>query len=171
MVLALIGMGWYMADLPTGRERSTLIRLHKTIGISVFLLMLARVWWRAKYPPPPLVSGPGWQIRIANLNHSFLYVFLFIQPVSGYLSSSFSGYGTRYLGIDLPQWGWEDELLNTIFNTIHAYSGKVLAGLIALHILGAMTHLIIYRDPVVGRMIPAGGKRRRSGSGTDRLSA
>lgn len=171
MVLVLLGLGWYMSDLPTGRERSTLIRLHKTIGISVFLLMLVRVSWRAKHRPPPLTSGPDWQIRFAHYNHLFLYAFLFIQPLSGYLSSSFSGYGTRYLGIDLPQWGWEDERLNTIFNTVHQYSGMVLAGLIFLHFLGAMTHLYIHKDSVMHRMVPRSNRRGPGATDSNRLSA
>lgn len=171
MVLTLLPLGWYMADLPTGDQRSTLIRLHKTIGITVFLLMLLRVFWRARHGAPPLAGVPRWQARLARANHAVMYVFLFIQPVTGYLSSSFSGYGTRYLGVDLPQWGWEDEALNTLFNTIHQASGKVLAVLIALHFLGAMTHLLVYRDSVVRSMMPGRSETRRTESGLDRLSA
>ena len=56
MVLAMLGIGWYMAELPEGALRSGLIQLHKTIGISVFLLMLFRLGWRFVYRPPP--PGP-----------------------------------------------------------------------------------------------------------------
>lgn len=156
MVLAMLGIGWYMADLPEGALRSGLIQLHKTIGISIFLLMLFRLGWRFMFRPPPLVTPPPWQSKLARLNHGVLYFVLFVQPLSGYLSSSFSGYRTRYFGLGLPHWGWKDEGLNAIFNTIHQYSARVLALLILLHVFGALTHLLIYRDSVVRRMMPLG---------------
>lgn len=154
LVLALLVIGWYMADLPEGPERSSFIRLHKTLGISVFLLMLARVGWRLTHRPPPLAGVPDWQARMARINHRILYLALFVQPLSGYLSSSFSGYGTKYFGLELPNWGWKDEALNAIFNTVHRYSALVLASLVLLHFLGALTHLLVYRDTVMERILP-----------------
>lgn len=158
LVPVLLGIGWYMADLPTGAERSGLIRLHKTLGISVFLLMLARLGWRLAHRPPPLTGVPDWQVRMAWINHRVLYLLLFLQPLSGYLSSSFSGYSTSYFGIPLPEWGWKDEELNAIFNTVHRYTARVLAGLVLLHLLGALTHLLVYRDSVVQRILPGRGR-------------
>ncbi|CAN5315609.1 cytochrome b [soil metagenome] len=160
MVFALLGLGWYMDDLPEGVARSASIQLHKSIGISVFLLMLIRVLWRLSHRPPPLNRVPGWQIRLARSNHCLMYVLLFVQPLSGYLSSSFSGYPTQYAGIELPHWGWRDEALNDLFSTVHQINSKVLAALIVLHILGALTHLLVYRDSVVRRMLPWNGAPR-----------
>lgn len=154
MVFVLIGVGWYMDDLPKGPDRGWYFALHKNIGISLFLLLLLRVIWRATHRPPPLPDLPAWNRNLARANHFLLYALLFIQPVSGYISSSFSGHKGRYFGMELPYWGWKDETLNDIFSTLHEISSKVLLALVAFHLLGAIMHRAYYRDSTMRRMLP-----------------
>lgn len=51
-----------------------------------------------------------------------LYILMFLQPLSGYLSSSFSGYTTNLFGIPLPAWGWKDPALNQLLTDFHIIS-------------------------------------------------
>jgi cytochrome b561 len=153
LVLGMLALGLYMADLPKGTERSTLIGWHKSIGLSLVLLLALRIAWRAAHPPPPYPAQmPPWQRRLAHLNAAALYTLLVLQPLSGYLSSSFSGYQTRFFGLALPQWGHEDPALNTIFNNAHVLCSRLLMALITLHVAGAATHALVRRDGVVRRM-------------------
>jgi len=153
LVLGMLGLGLYMADLPKGPERSELIALHKSIGITLAMLLALRLAWRASHPPPPYpVAMPGWQQRAAHANAFALYVLLFVQPVSGYLSSSFSGYKTSYFGVPLPNWGWDSPQLNAIFNSIHVASSRLLIALVTLHLAAVAFHALIRRDGVVRRM-------------------
>ncbi len=154
LIFSLFVIGWYFEALPKGSERSWFIALHKSLGITVFGLIVLRLVWRLSHRPPPLPrSMPLWEQKAAMLNHYILYALMFVQPISGYLSSSFSGYTTRYFGIPLPQWGWKDETLNTIFNTIHVADAYLLFAVVTLHVLAALRHLF-KQDGIFRRMLP-----------------
>ncbi len=60
-----------------------------------------------------------WERSLASVTHALLYVLIFLQPLSGYLSSSFSGYTTSFFGLPLPHWGWKDPVLNDLFSELH----------------------------------------------------
>lgn len=155
LIFILIGLGWYMADLPKGEQRSALFALHKSIGLTVFLLALLRLSWRRSHPPPLLpASLERWRRRFAGVIHFAMYCCMFLQPLSGYLSSSFSGYATRYFGIPLPHWGWEDKFLNELFSSVHEWSAVALCTLIVIHVLGAISHALPGQEPVLRRMLP-----------------
>jgi cytochrome b561 len=153
LVIAMLGLGLYMADLPEGAERSRLIALHKSIGLTLAGLYFARLTWRLSHPPPPYPpSIPEWQRRAAHANAIALYVLLLLQPLTGYLSSSFSGYKTKWFGVPLPYWGWESVPLNAAFNFVHVVGSRLLMILITLHLAGAALHAFVRRDDVVRRM-------------------
>jgi cytochrome b561 len=76
------------------------------------------------------------------------------MPLTGYLGSSFNKYGTRFWGIDLPKWGWEDAQLRHLFFTAHEVIAWTMIVLIALHFAGAMKHQFIDRDGLLRRMLP-----------------
>ena len=154
LILALFVIGWSMVDLPRGPERSATFALHKSLGLSVLLLSIFRVLWRWRFPAPPYANNVArWKIRAARIVHALFYVALFLQPLSGYISSSFSGYKTKWFGLPLPHWGYRDPPLNEFFTDIHVATSVVLAGLIALHVAGALTHLLA-RDGLFSRMLP-----------------
>jgi len=153
LIIAMLGLGLYMADLPKGPERSGLIALHKSIGITLAGLYFLRLTWRLRHRPPPYpASIPAWQQRAAHANAIALYVFLIVQPLTGYLSSAFSGYKTSWFGLPLPYWGWESKPLNDAFHLMHVIGSRVLILLITLHLAGAALHAIGRRDGVVRRM-------------------
>ena len=154
LVVGMLGVGLYMAPLPKGPERSGLIALHKSIGITLAGLYFVRLAWRAHHPPPPYpASIPAWQQRAAHANAIALYVLLIVQPLSGYLSSSFSGYKTSWFGLPLPYWGWESQSLNAAFHLVHVVGSRLLMILITLHLAGAALHAFVRRDGVVRRML------------------
>ena len=154
LVIAMLCLGLYMADLPKGPERSRLIALHKSIGITLAGLYCVRLAWRLRHPPPPYpASMPAWQQQAAHANAIALYVLLIVQPIMGYLSSSFSGYKTSWFGLPLPNWGWESQPLNAAFNFAHVVGSRVLIVLITLHLAGVALHAIVRRDGVVRRML------------------
>ena len=154
LIAFLFGLGWYMVDLPKGPVRTPYFSLHKSIGLTVAGLALLRLLWRLGHRPPALPETmPAWQRRAAGFSHTLLYVFMFLQPVSGYVSSSFSGYTTKYFGIPLPNWGWKDQILNELFTEIHVVSSVILLSLIVVHVSAVILHAS-RRDGVAGRMLP-----------------
>lgn len=155
LVFSLLVIGWYMVDLPKGPDRSHYFSLHKSLGLTVLALLCMRIAWRLRHPPPGLPGAiPGWQRGLARVVHLGFYVLLVVQPLSGYLSSSFSGYATRWFGIPLPQWGWRDAPLNELFTEVHVFSSIALVLLIATHVLGVLTHVLAGQWGLVRRMWP-----------------
>jgi len=53
LVLSLLVMGFYMADLPQGSNKSWFYALHKSLGQCALLLLLLRAAWRWHHQPPP----------------------------------------------------------------------------------------------------------------------
>ena len=159
LLCVMFGLGWYMVDLPKGSpERTWFFALHKSVGLSTALVVFLRLGWRAVHAAPPLPESILiWQRKLAKATHLMLYVFLIVQPLSGYLSSSFTSYATRWWGVPLPQWGWRDAVLNELFTDIHEASSYVLIGLIVLHVCGTLVHLA-GPDKVIFRMLPGFGR-------------
>jgi cytochrome b561 len=154
-IIAMLCIGFYMGSLPRGLPfKSTLTNLHKSLGITVFLLVLLRIWARSTYSRPPLPPMQTWQRAAASITQALLYVCMFVMPLTGYLGSSFNKFGTKFWGLPLPQWGWDDKELRHVFFTIHGYLAWTLIALIALHFLGAMKHQFIDKDGLLRRMWP-----------------
>lgn len=156
LALFQIGLGWWMIELPKSPPglRADGFNLHKSIGITIGLLMLARLGWRLGHVPPPLpASLPRWQARAARLNHGLLYAALILQPLVGYLGSSFTRYPIKYFGLTLPHWGWEAPALKQLCSNLHFALACLISALVALHIAAALKHLS-KRDTVFARIWP-----------------
>ena len=88
--------------------RASWFNMHKSIGITLAVLIVVRVLWRFAHRAPPLpATMPKWERIAAKTNHVLLYVCMVVMPVSGYLGSSFTKYPILYWGVKLPQWGWD----------------------------------------------------------------
>ena len=155
LALGQIALGWWMIGLAdkTGVQRDW-FNLHKSIGLTIAALMLARLAWRIAHPPPPLPDSlPRWQARAAATSHLLLYAALIAQPIVGYLGSSFTPYAIKYFGYTLPAWGWDAPALKALFSSVHFALACLITGLVALHVAAALRHLA-RRDGVFERMWP-----------------
>ena len=154
-IIAMLCVGFYMVGLPRGLPfKSDLINFHKSLGITVFLLVLLRILVRLAYGRPPLPPMRTWQRAAAGITQALLYVGMVAMPLTGYLGSSFNKFGTKFWGMTLPQWGWDDKHMREIFFGIHGYLAWIMAALVILHFLGAMKHQLIDRDGLLRRMWP-----------------
>jgi cytochrome b561 len=155
-VVGLIALGWWMQTipkLPVG-ARVDAFNLHKSIGMTVLLLMLVRISWRAGHPPPPFAPMPRWQARLARAVHLLFYVCLIVQPVSGYLGSAFSGFPVRFFGLVLPAWAPKSDALKDALSVVHLVNSWVLVGALALHLAGTVQHALLERDGSFRRIWP-----------------
>lgn len=154
-IIVLLALGLYMVGLPKGLPvKATLINLHKSLGMTVFLLVLLRILVRVASTRPPLPPMRPWQRAAARITQGLLYVAMVAMPLAGYLGSSFNRYGTRFWGVLLPKWGWDDAGLRALFFGIHQAIAYVLIVLIVLHVAGAIKHQWIDRDNLLARMWP-----------------
>ncbi len=152
VVLWLLWRGWSMIDLPKGAERTAAYGLHKSWGLVALGLIGLRMLWRWRHPAPPSLIG-GHEAAIARAVHHALYGLLLIAPLAGVLASQFTPYALKFFGYEIPKFGWPDEALNGVFKTVHVYSAWAIAGLVGLHVAGALKHAI-QRDGTLSRMLP-----------------
>jgi cytochrome b561 len=154
-IIALLALGLYMVGLPRGVPfKSALINFHKSLGMTIFLLVLVRIVVRTVYGRPPLPPMRAWQRAAARATQGLLYVVMVVMPLTGYLGSSFNTYGTRFWGILLPKWGWDDKGQRHFWFTIHEICAWILIALVVLHIAGALKHQLVDRDGLMRRMLP-----------------
>ena len=152
IVIWLLWLGWTMVDLPKGAERSAAYSLHKSLGLLTLLMVVVRLAWRAGHPAPASAATGG-EARLARAVHHLLYAFLVMAPIAGYLASSFTPYALKFFGVEIPKLGWPDEGRNGTFKLLHVAFVWGGAGLVALHVLGALKHAV-QRDGTLARMLP-----------------
>jgi cytochrome b561 len=143
-----------VTDGPISRE---FVDIHKSVGLSILVLTLARLGWRIANPAIPLPeSTPRWQKLVARGTHVLFYAFLIAMPLVGWAASSAAGRDILWFG--LFEWpalpiGGGRETAGALMD-LHHLAGKALYVLIFLHVAGALKHHFIDRDNVLHRMLP-----------------
>ena len=156
LVLVMIPAGLIMIqDIPRPVQDRLFI-LHKGLGPVVLLVVLLRLFWRVRNPPPPLPADvPAMQARAAAMVHAGLYVFLIVQAVSGYVRVTTGGFPIEsLLAIGVPPLLPKSEAVAHVAETVHAVSAAILMLLIAMHVGAAAYHGLVRRDGIVSRMWP-----------------
>ena len=156
-VFAQISLGVWMIGIPKAPPgiRVYWFNVHKSIGITLGLVILVRLLWRLTHRAPPLpATVPAWQRIAAKASHALLYVCMILMPLSGYLGSSFTKYPIVYFGTRLPHWGWDAPALKELCSQVHLVTVIIFITLITIHVAAAFKHLIINRDGVFQRMWP-----------------
>ncbi len=169
LIAALIVLQIVLAGRMEGKltpESFAVTQLHKSIGISILLLSLARLAWRLLNPPPPMPESLApWERRLAKLTHAGFYGVMIAMPLTGWIMVSTSRLAIPTLLFwtmpwpDLPVLGALAPDLKHLWNEAgklgHAAIIKLAYGLIALHVAGALKHQLFDREePVLARMAP-----------------
>lgn len=160
LIFGLFPLGLYMHGLPLSVLKIELYAWHKWFGITVLLLVLLRLLWRATHRPPPLpVSVPRWQQGVADWMHGVLYALILFIPITGWALSSAAGVPVVWWGVwKLPSLLPASPPLAHLLALVHATLNYTLAGLVGLHAVAALKHQFIDRDGVLSRMLPKLGK-------------
>jgi len=163
IVLQVVLAGRMEARTP---EAFAVIQFHKSIGILVLLLSVARLGWRLVNPPPPEPESlKSWERRLAAVAHWGLYAVMIGMPLTGWIlvSASRVAVPTVLFGaIPWPHLPWLPELAPAAKQAWAAVGKEghhlIIKGfyvLIALHVAGALKHQLFDRDtPVLERMAP-----------------
>lgn len=160
LILSLIPLGVIANDLPydTSEElarKAWLFSLHKTLGVAVFFVALARIGWSVTQPKPGLLHPDRkFESLAAETVHWLLYGSLVLVPLSGWIHhAAATGFAPIWwpLGQDLPLVP-KSEGVAALFAGAHWVLTKVLAASILLHIAGALKHHMIDKDATLRRM-------------------
>lgn len=164
LVIGLFVLGQYMTELDYYDSWYQLAPWwHKSMGFSVFILLLIRLFWRLFFwinvatLPEPLIShyiGEKWAIRIIKIVHALFYVLLLIICISGYFISTAKGVAIDIFAcFDLPSIILLNEEQAALAATIHETSTLILIILVAVHGIAALKHHFIDKDITLIRML------------------
>jgi len=164
-IIAQIFLPGRMEGPPTP-ELFAVTQLHKSIGITILLLSLARLGWRLLNPPPPepLTLAP-WERVLSQTVHWGFYAFMIFMPLTGWLMVSASRIEIPTLLYGVVHWpdfpGIHDlapaakKTWRTIGCNGHGLLAKLIWGLLALHVAGVLKHQLLSRnEPILARMAP-----------------
>ncbi|SDZ47108.1 cytochrome b [Pseudomonas sp. NFIX28] len=155
-VFGLFALGLWMVGLDYySAWRKAAPDLHKSIGLTLFAIMLLRLLWRFVSPPPPAPNNHGRLTRLgATFGHAFLYLSLFAVMIAGYLISTADGVGIPVFGLfEIPALvsGLPDQA--DVAGEVHLYLAWALVIFAGVHALAALKHHFIDRDATLARML------------------
>jgi len=138
----------------------TLIVWHKTLGLTVFLIAIARLAWRKIGGLPEWAPGlADWEKSAAHAIENWLYRLLFFVPVSGLLYSVTSGHPTDFFGLaEIPALAERAVIASNVFYMIHVISIYVFVAVFALHLGMVLRRSLFEKDGFIGRMLPGQSK-------------
>jgi cytochrome b561 len=175
LILVMFAIGWFMAELPKDAPkiasldmfdlgiytmqfteeitpRTFYFNLHKSIGVTVLMLVLLRIYVRFSHAAPAFPATMKiWEIRVADLVHKGLYVLMVAMPLTGVAMSLNSKFGIKWFGIQLLG-GVDNKEMRELFVVIHEVIGLALMVMIVLHVAAAIKHKVIDKDEVMQRM-------------------
>lgn len=169
-VLFMLVLGLVMEDIPHGLAvalgygdvsplvlRMKAFSLHKAIGITVLALMLLRIVWKLVNwdLPKSLPTHERWEQKLAHLVHWGFYGLLIAMPLSGWIMTSAKASTINWFGFfPVPPIVQPNQELGYSMARAHEYIAYGIWAFIALHVAGALKHVVIDKDGTLRRMLP-----------------
>jgi len=146
-----LGLFWNYTEEPPIR----IMGLHKSFGLTILALSIARIGWRFTHKPPALPAAmPQWERAAAHVTHWAFYGLLFVMPVTGWLYVSAGPVPLTYFDLfGLPKLPVEKgDFLADIASPTHVFLAWTMVVLLILHVGAALRHHFIIKDDVFKRM-------------------
>jgi cytochrome b561 len=156
LIFVGIGLGVWATQLPRGDLRSETLFVHKSIGVTLLVLIALRVIVRLVVGAPPYAAALGRLVHAAaGAGHLALYALMITLPVSGYLTSSAGGHDVSFFGLfTLPNLVGVNKALDEGASQAHYVFAWMIGIVLVLHLAAVVWHARIRRDTVLTRMWP-----------------
>jgi len=155
--LGIIAQRWSFDTSDALAIKATLFSIHKTVGLTLFFVALARITWAlTQAKPGPLHPDRKLETFAAETVHWALYASLVVVPLTGWIHHAATvGFAPIWwpFGQNLPFVPKNVDLAHT-FASLHIIFERVLIISLGLHIAGALKHAWIDRDATLARMLP-----------------
>ncbi|RTE66087.1 cytochrome b [Amphritea opalescens] len=158
VALTIIGMyplGLYIGTLTYyDPEYQTIPSWHKSIGMTLALFVILRLFWRAFNRTPKPIPQPQTLQSITKIVHALLYLLPVITLLSGYMISTADGRPISVFNwFDVPALPALIENQEDLAGEIHYWVATLMVSLAGLHALAALKHHFINKDKTLIRMI------------------
>jgi cytochrome b561/polyisoprenoid-binding protein YceI len=164
-ILLQVVLAWRMVGHNTP-QGFALMQLHKSVGVTILALTLARLGWRLARPPPAHAARLArWETRLSGWVHAGFYLAMLGLPLTGWLAVSASPINIPtllYGHVPFPHLPGVPGLAQPLKRAAHTAGATghlalawLLYGLFGLHVAGALKHQLFSRhEPVLARMAP-----------------
>jgi cytochrome b561 len=157
LIIAMLFIGVGMVAT-VSRAHTTLVAIHRPLGIALLLLVVVRAGVRITRGSPPLPSDmPKSQRFAAKASHLLLYALMAAMPLIGWAMLSAAGYPvTLYGPLHLPPIAPHNVELFALLRALHTWLAFALFATVLLHLAAALFHGLIRRDGVFSSMARGG---------------
>jgi cytochrome b561 len=133
---------------------ATLVMVHKTLGVTILLVMLVRVVNRITHHPPAWPPTIGsLEGKVVVISEMSMYAMLLIQPLVGWAMVSAAGEPVVVFGaLRLPRIAPFDAQVFWVLRQAHSVIAYTLMAAIAAHISAVLLHTVALRDRLIERM-------------------
>ena len=148
-VLWIIGQtaDWF----PDGPFQSAYWSTHMLLGFALAVVLIWRLMWRSSDGRGLPAADSGLLHVVAKATHYGLYLLLVTVVTLGVINAFVRGYSIYGL-FRLPQWGdreWRHPITDW-----HGLAANIMLALAGIHAAAALVHQYLWRDGLLGRMIP-----------------
>ena len=157
LIIAMLFIGVCMVAT-VSRAHTTLVAIHRPLGIALLLLVVVRAGIRITRGSPPLPADmPALQRFAAKASHLLLYALMAAMPLIGWAMLSAAGYPvTLYGPLHLPPIAPHNVELFALLRALHTWLAFALFATVLLHLAAALFHGLIRRDGVFSSMARGG---------------
>ncbi len=155
LVWGLFGLGLYMTSLDYYHSwYHAAPWWHKSFALlTLFLLGMRLSWTLVQCKPLPLMQHKLWEIVIARITHTLLYLLLILICASGYLIATLKGQGIDFFGlVEIPSVIDSLEDMDDWVGRTHLWTAVIFMALSLLHAGAALKHHFVDKDTTLRRM-------------------
>lgn len=153
LIFVQIPLGFYAESLRLSPLKIDVFVWHKSLGMLILLLVIARLLWRIKSTIPVALATSRLQQLLASGAHGLLYTLMLALPVSGWVTSSAANFPVKLFWlIPLPAIVGPDNDLKSLAAEVHEICVFIIIAVLLVHIGAAMRHHFVLRDSALKRM-------------------
>lgn len=127
---------------------------HKSMGVTLFFLALARLAWRKRNPLPPWPdSMSAFEKKAFKFLETGLYAVMILMPLFGYVYSMAGGHGFKFFGLfEVPDLIGKSAVLHEIGKYAHRITAFIIVAFVTAHVSLILRRHFDSRENFLGRM-------------------
>jgi cytochrome b561 len=157
LTAALVAVLWTLGQtidfFPKGAPKIDARSMHILLGVTLGLVLLVRMLWRASAGRNLPLADSGWTGVVAKLVHYGLYVLVAATVALGVLNAWQRG-DVLFNLYTIPKLVPGDRALRRTLGWLHGDCADLVVIVAGLHAAAALAHHYLLRDSVLRRMLP-----------------
>ena len=140
-------------------QEASLMGLHVSIAMTLYLVLWARIFWRLSVKRPALAPQQPFLGLLARWVPVILLLGIALMLVSGPLMIWSGGHDIKVFDlVTLPSPISKSKPLHEVMEEVHELGANLLYFGVILHVLGGLKHFVINRDGTLMKILIPGNK-------------